>query len=94
MATPEQLADEAKRARKVRQLVDVTTSLIMQSRMPRKEAEALVEAVRGKILELFPDAEETYEVIYSRRFRRIIDEYAGPDAPPRSVVIPFPPPRF
>jgi len=61
--------------------------------MPRTEAEALVAAVRGKILELFPDAEETYEVVYSRRFRRIIDEYASPDSSSRGVVIRFPGPR-
>ena len=93
MATPEQLADEARRAQKVRHLVDLATSLIMQSAMTRKDAETLVATVRERILHLFPDGAETYEIIYAARFRRLIDEFARPDPPPRSVVIPFPQPR-
>ncbi len=93
MATPEQLADEARRARKVRQLVDLATSLIMQSGLTRKDAESLVAMVRERILHLFPDGEETYELIYSPRFKRLIDEFAHGDARPRGVIIPFPKPR-
>ena len=90
MPTPEQLADEAARARKVRQLVDITTTLITQSAMTRADAETVVEAIRERILELFPDGEQTYELIYAPRFRRIIDEFTRVEAPTRGVVIPFP----
>ena len=90
MATPEQLADEAVRARKVRHLVDLATSLIMQSHMSRRDAEQLVAAVRERILNLFPGAEETYELLYARRFRRLIDEFARPTPAAPGVVIPFP----
>jgi hypothetical protein len=93
VATPEQLADEARRARKVRQLVDLATSLIMQSGLTRKDAESLVAMVKERILHLFPDGEETYELIYSPRFKRLIDEFAHGDGRPRGVVIPFPKPR-
>lgn len=86
MATREQLADEAARARKVRHLVDLSTSLIMQSGMSRRDAEHLVQMVRERILALFPDGEETYELVYAPRFRRLIDEFARPDT---GVVIPF-----
>ena len=89
MATSEQLADEAARARKVRQLVDLATSLIMQSAMTRVDAEQLVADVRERILTLFPGREETYELLYAPRFRRLIDEFARPAAGP-AVVIPFP----
>jgi len=89
VATPEQLADEAARARKVRHLVDLATSLITQSSMTRQDAEHLVMIVRDRILNLFPDGEETYELIYARRFRRLIDEYARPEPRQRAVVIPF-----
>jgi hypothetical protein len=91
VATPEQLADEASRARKVRHLVDISSQLIMQSNLTRQDAEALVSYVRHRILELFPDGEQTYELLYTPRFKRLIDEFA--DRPPngsRSVVIPFP----
>jgi hypothetical protein len=86
--TPEQLADETRRARKVRQLVDIATALIVQSNMTVREAETLVQTVRERILALFPDGTETYELIYAARFRRLIDEHAQDRA--RGVVIAFP----
>ena len=90
MVTREQLDDEAARVRKVRHLVDLATSLIMQSQMTRQEAEEVVAAVRDRILKLFPDCEETYELVYARRFCRLIDEFARSSPPARHVVIPFP----
>ena len=90
MATPEQLADEARRAQKVRQLVDLATSLIMQSGMTRKDAETLVATVRERVLHLFPDGEETFEIVYAQRFRRLIDEFARAEPRSRSVIIRFP----
>jgi hypothetical protein len=75
--TPEQLADEARRARKVRQLVDIATAFIMQSNLTVCDAEALVRMVREQILMLFPDGAETYELIYRARFTRLITEYTS-----------------
>ena len=91
MATPEELADEARRARKVRQIVDIATSLLIQSNMTHKDAVALIRGVREWILELFPGSEETYELIYAPRFARLIGECVGiPAAERRGVVISFP----
>ena len=90
MATREQLADEAARARKVRHLVGLSTSLIQQSGMTRRDAEHLVQMVRERILNLFPDGEDTYELVYAPRFRRLIDEFARPDV---GVLLRFPGPR-
>ena len=90
MANREQLADEARRAQKVRQVVDIATNLIMQSNMTRQDAENLVAVVREHILALFPDGEQTFELIYRPRFRRLIDEFASPAGTSRAVVIPFP----
>ena len=92
-ATPEQLVDEERRARKVRHLVDIATNLIMQSNMTRRDAERLVEMIRQQVLELFPGGEQTYEVIYAPRFSRLIREFAGvSDARQGGVMIPFPTP--
>ena len=93
MASREQLADEARRAQKVRQVVDIATNLIMQSSMTRRDAESLVAAVRERVLALFPDGEETYELIYAPRFRRLLDEFAPAPSGRRGVVIRFPPSR-
>ena len=90
MATREELADEAARARKVRHLVDLATSLIMQSGMTRRDAQRLVRTVREQILDLFPDGAGTFELIYAPRFSRLIDEFAKPDAPSAGVVLRFP----
>ena len=63
----------------------------MQSGMTRPDAEHLVHVVRERILTLFPDGGETYELVYARRFQRLIDEYARPAPEPRGVVLRFRP---
>ena len=90
MPTPKELTDEARRISRVRAIVDVTASLIMQSGVRRSDAEALVEFAREKVLELFPGREETFEIIYSRRFRRLIDEFSRPDSPGDAIILQFP----
>lgn len=90
MPTREELADEARRISRVRAIVDVTSSLIMQSGFHRSEAEALVDMARQKVLELFPGREETFEIVYARRFRRLIDEFARLDPASEPLIIPFP----
>lgn len=89
MTHHELMADEALRMRKVRQIVDIASNLIMQSRLTRREAEHLVADVRQRILTLFPDGEQTYELVYAPRFRRVIDEFAVSAPSPWGVVIPF-----
>ena len=75
MVDAEEIVNEAKRARKVTHIVDITTAFIRQSGMSRRDAEISVANAREQILRLFPGSEHTYEVIYSRRFRRLIDEF-------------------
>ena len=91
MATAEELADEARRARKLRHIVDLATVLLVQSNMTRTEAEAFVLIIRERILTLFPDGESAYEIIYAPRFRRLIEECATTvSTDRRGVVISFP----
>jgi len=79
------LADESRRARYLRMIVDLTSNLLVQARMSRGEAETLVAATRRQALELFPDKEDTYELILAPRFARLMDEFVGP-APGRKVL--------
>jgi len=66
----------------------------MQSGLGRSEAEALATHARLAILDLFPGCEETFEIIYAPRFRRLVEEFTRPvPADRRGVVIPFPPPQ-
>ena len=75
---PAALADEKRRLRQLRMVVDLTCNLLMQGRLPRDEAEDLVAAARRRALELFPDKEETYELILAPRFARLVREFASP----------------
>jgi hypothetical protein len=86
-ADPEALADERRRVNILRTVVDLTCSLLCQERMSREEAERLVAATRQRVLELFPDKEATYELILAPRFKRLMDEFAGPRGGPK--VLPF-----
>jgi hypothetical protein len=90
VTSAEALRDEERRARHVRIIANFTTSVIAQGDVSRAEAEALVAAARKRILELFPGREETYEIIYGRRFERLLDECVPVDPGPRGIVIPFP----
>ena len=64
--------------RYVRFIVDFTSSVIMQGSLSRREAESLVSAARRRILDLFPGREPTYELLYSGRFRRLLEEFTRP----------------
>ena len=81
MATPsvEELRDEQRRIRRVQIIVDFTTSILLQSGLSRREGEELVAAARDRILDLFPGREDTYEILYSRRFARLLDSCTAPE---------------
>ena len=88
MATVLELQEEERRIRYVRFIVDFTSSVIMQGTLSRREAEAMVSAARARILELFPGAEHTYELVYSGRFRRLLEEFAEFARPPAPASLP------
>lgn len=90
MITAQELQDEDRRVRHVRLLVNFTSTVIAESNLSRSEGEALVAAARAKILDLFPGRDQTYELLYARRFKRLLDEYTTQDPDRRGIVIPFP----
>lgn len=69
-----EIKEEEKRVRHLRRLVDFTFMLIAQSNIPIEEAQRLVEAVRQQAYRMFPDKKETFELLYTPRFRRLIVE--------------------
>ena len=84
----EAIADEQRRARRLRMVVDLVTGVLMQGRLGRAEAEELVAAARRHALILFPDKEGTYELVLAPRFARLLDEFVGPASPRK--ILPFP----
>jgi hypothetical protein len=84
--SPEEIAEEDRRARQLRLIVDLTCSVIAQGGIGRQEAEALVGATRRRALALFPDKGETFDLVLAPRFGRLIAEFVS-SAP--SKVLPF-----
>jgi hypothetical protein len=68
---------EEKKIRYLRRLVDLSLTLIAQARMSLEEAQQLLEVVRAEAYHVFPDKKQTFELIYTHRFRRLIAEKFG-----------------
>ena len=66
--------DEDKKMRRLRVIVDLTAGVLAIERLTIDEALDLVNATKRAILRLFPGKEETYDMIYGRRFARIMRE--------------------
>ena len=69
-----EIREENKRIRRLRRLVDFSMALIAQSPMSLDEAHRIVQAIREQAMRLFPGKEETFELLYTPRFRRLIAE--------------------
>jgi hypothetical protein len=72
-----EVAEENRKIRYLRFLVDFSVLSIQQDDLSLKEAEKLVEDVKRTACALFPGKEETFELIYRPRFDRIIEERFG-----------------
>ena len=66
--------EEARRYRRMQFLIDFTLNTIAQSPMTHEEAVELAQSAKRAALRLFPGAEETFDLIYLPRFRRVIAE--------------------
>jgi hypothetical protein len=71
---PDPLAEEERRLKIVRFLVDLTLARLQQDEdLSHLDALALVERTREVILTLFPNKERAYELIYRPRFERVLE---------------------
>ena len=67
------LAEEQK-LRKLRRAMDITATLLWQMDLTLDEARDVMNHAKHTALQLFPDKEETFDLIYGSRFRRILVE--------------------
>jgi len=67
------LAEEHK-LRRLRRAMDVAATLLWQIDLSLDEARDVVEHAKHTALQLFPDKEETFDLIYGSRFRRILSD--------------------
>lgn len=74
-----EIREENRRIRFLRFLVDFSILSIQQSDLSYEEAIKTVEDVKRTALALFPEKEETFELIYRPRFQRVIEDRFGPE---------------
>lgn len=70
----ELLREEERRIRRLTLLVNLTESVLLQSNPSLPEALQLMENTKKAALTLFPDKEFVYDLVYTPRFRRILNE--------------------
>ncbi len=69
----EKLMEEEKRMRRLRFIVDLAQAVLMQqSDLTLREAFNIMRDTKKAALNLFPDKEYVYELIYTPKFRKII----------------------
>ena len=75
-----EVKEENRRIRYLRFLVDFCILSIQQNDLSLEGALELVEDVKRAACNLFPGKEETFELIYRPRFKRVIHEKFGTTA--------------
>ena len=70
----EKLAEEETKIRQLRTAVDLTKLIILEGEITYGEALKLVENLRSYAVKLFPEKEETFELVYRGRFNKVIEE--------------------
>lgn len=71
----EALLEEDRKIKLLRFIIDLNQAVLMQQvDLTLREAFQIMRDTRQAVLNLFPDKESVYELIYAPRFRRIIRE--------------------
>ena len=72
------IQEEKKKIRRLRFLVDLTTSVLYQdTKLTLNEARQLVRNTEKAILKMFPDKQQTFDLVLLPRFERILRERWG-----------------
>jgi hypothetical protein len=68
------LEAEERRVRRLCRAMDVAATLLWKVNLTLEEAQDVVGHAKRTALQLFPDKEEAFDLIYGSRFRRILIE--------------------
>ena len=74
VATEAEILDENRKVRRLQMVVSLVMNVICQTDLPLEEARELIASTRQFALQLFPDKEFAYDLIYQPRFRRLLSE--------------------
>jgi hypothetical protein len=66
------IQEEERKMRRLRIMVDLTAAVLAQEKLSIDEALDMMNATRRAVLRLFPGKESTYDIIYGKRFERIL----------------------
>ena len=70
----EALLAEERKLRRLGRAMDLAAALLRQTELTLEEAQDIVNHARQTALQLFPGKEDTFDLIYGPRFRRILVE--------------------
>lgn len=70
----EALLAEERKIRRLRRAMDIAATLLWWIDLSLDEACDVVAHAKHTVLQLFPDKEKTFDLIYGSRFRRILSE--------------------
>ncbi|MEX0805042.1 MAG: hypothetical protein WD688_17235 [Candidatus Binatia bacterium] len=70
----EALLAEERKIRRLRRAMDLAVTLLWQVDLTLTEAQEVIEHAKKTALQLFPDKEQTFDLIYGPRFRRVLAE--------------------
>ncbi len=68
------LLAEERKVRRLGRAMDIAAALLWQVDLTLEEAQEVVEHAKHTALQLFPGKEDTFDLIYGPRFRRILAE--------------------
>ena len=68
------LLAEEKKLRRLGRAMDIAVALLWRIDLTLEEAQDVVNHAKRTALQLFPDKEETFDLIYGARFRRVLIE--------------------
>jgi hypothetical protein len=74
------MGDPRQAMREVQRMADRVCVLILSSDLPAIDIEIEKDKVRERCLELCPDREALYEMVYESRFQRLWEQFRGEEA--------------
>lgn len=74
VVSPEAIREEDKKIRRLQRLVQFALAYIAQGDVTLDECHRIVSGVKRYAMELFPGKDETFDLIYTPKFRRLIVE--------------------
>jgi hypothetical protein len=78
---PEGIEKENEELGEIKQLVDSASLILQAGVLTKKEGLHLLEQVRSRAKDIFPDKMETFAIVYETRLKRQIEEFCVPDTP-------------